>query len=86
MWKFYDKRNSGELFFPATGLIYACYILRTEHEKIADIFFLVWHISKKFFPWGTYGNKVETWKFKATESADRVQMIICWVMTCGSKF
>ena len=34
----------------------------------------------------TSGNKVETWKFKATESADRVQMIICWLMAYGSKF
>ena len=27
----------------------------------------------------THGNKVETWTFKATESADRVQMIIYWL-------
>ena len=34
----------------------------------------------------TYGDKVETWKFKATEPADRVQMIIYWLMACGRKF
>ena len=34
-------------------------------------------------PLYTCGNKVETWKFKATESADRVQMIIYYLMACG---
>ena len=34
----------------------------------------------------TYRNKVETWKSKATESADRVQMIIYWLMACGNRF
>ena len=33
--------------------------------------------------YASYGNKVETWKFKATESADRVQMIIYWLMASG---
>ena len=34
----------------------------------------------------TYGNKVETWKFKATESADRIQTILYWLMACGNWF
>ena len=32
----------------------------------------------------TYGKKVETWKFKASESADRVQTIICWPVVIDS--